>query len=186
MTLSLLQKIRNSLYDNVCKDIKLREAADDNIYDYKLVNPKAFVGWIPPNSQNASEYTDCLLAEMETQKTIPCMLVSYDEDEDNGQSTDTNIRLTFAVYGPGLQVEEKEIVENYTGYESLINFIDRTKAFLLRSKLSLGITAIVSSIKSSLYKEQPFPIWLGSITFTCRNEPYVNLDMTNKENSFLL
>lgn len=186
MTLSLLQKIRDSLYKNVCMDIKLRESADDNVYNYKLVNPKAFVGWIPPISQNAGESLECLLTEMESQKSVPCLLVSYDEDEDDGQSNTTNVRLIFAVYGPGLQIKEKEIIEEYTGYESLINFMDRTKAFLLRTKLALGVTAIVSSVKSSLYKEQPFPIWMGSLTFTCQNEPYVNLDVANIENSFLL
>lgn len=181
MTLSLLQGIKKNLFENVCKDIKLREPADENIYEYNLVNPQAFIGWVPPNAQDVQE----TLKDTLGQRSIPCLVVSYDEDNDDGQENVTQIRLTLVVYSPGVQTDEGEFTEDFTGYENLINFMDRTKAFLLRSKLSLGVTAIISSVKSSLYKEQPFPYWVGNITFTCQNQPYVRLDLAYSEQRLL-
>lgn len=158
-TVAVLENIRDFLLSNVSPGIQLQQSNDKNIAEYELVNPNVFVGWIPPNGY--------LPEGVET--AIPCLIVGLDEAADNGEEGQYNIRISAAVFSPGLHepVEtEIQYTPDFQGYIDLLNLIDRTKAELLKNRIASP------PLKWGMYQEQPYPYWYGWITFSIQKRSY--------------
>jgi len=158
----ILEAFQAFLAEKVASGIKFQQARVNEVQKYELVNPQVHIGWIPPQG--------FLPPEMEY--TIPCLVVGYDEDSDDGQEGSMNIRLSVAVYNPGKHepdVNGIKYTPNMEGYRDLLNFIDRTKAELLRNRIINKTVTVQLPIKTGMYaQEQPYPFWYGWLTFSVR------------------
>lgn len=169
MTVTLLEKMQEVLQKEVCDKVEIRESADSGT-EYKIVHPICFVGYIPPDMNVAELFNG--------QNSIPCMVIGVSDDLDNGQSAELDIELFFAVDSPGVLDENKKFTPNFEGYINLLNFIDKTKAFLLRDSFAFDFMIINSEMKSGLCKEQAYPLWFGYLKFKARHSAYPSVDMT--------
>lgn len=159
----ILEAIRDTLRDNVASNIKLQAPLDDDINNYQLMSPNVFIGWLPPPNQ-LQDVPQQLLDGVK--KAIPCMVVTFDEGNDDGNEADLNIRVSFAVYNPGLTEPDGNFTPSSKGYQDLINLI-----FLAREHLSNypiisnGKTEANKPFKWGMYLDQPQPYWFGWLTF---------------------
>lgn len=159
----ILEAIRDTLITNVASKIKLQVPFDDNISKYELMNPNVFIGWLPPPNQLQDTPQQLLDG---VKKAIPCMIVTFDTGDDDGNEAGLNIRISFAVYNPGLIDIDGEFKANSRGYQDLINLI-----FLVREELSSnpimvnGKTSANKPFKWGMYLDQPQPYWFGYLTF---------------------
>ncbi|MEG0693348.1 MAG: hypothetical protein RR444_09750 [Oscillospiraceae bacterium] len=170
MTVTLLEKLKSILQREVCDKIELRESDDDN-EGYRVVNPSCFIGWIPPDNQ-MMQFGESL----QKQKSIPCLVVGMEKAVDVGEHEEVDIKLNFAVYSPG-EVDQSGVLNvNFEGYVSLLNFIDKTKAFLIKDSFNLDCMIINSEIESGVFEEQAYPIWLGYMKFKVRRNAYPKID----------
>lgn len=165
-TVKILDKLKDFLSVNVCADMKLKKPSDKDIDNFELVAPAVHIGWIPPKG--------FLPAELETD--IPCLVVGFDEDEDDGQEDDVKIRISAAVYSPGKHIPNAtgavECTPDFEGYIDLLNLLDRTKAEIAKAQIINGIP-IKYPIKRGMYQEtQPYPYWYGWISFSVKNQSY--------------
>lgn len=160
-----LEALKKFLTDKVIPQIKLKKPNDKKVTEYKLIHPAVHIGWIPPNGY--------LPPEIES--AIPCIIVGYDEGEDDNIETNLNIRLSFAIWNPGFQDEEQNLTPDFEGYRDLSNFIEKTKHELKINKIIEGTTTIQYPIKWGLYQDQPYPYWYGYITFKVngQSEEYI-------------
>lgn len=159
-TIAILEALQAFLQDKVTPTIKLQKPNDNNVKDYTLVNPAVHIGWIPPKGY--------LPEGMES--AIPCLIVGMDDGSQDAQSNDLNIRISAAVYSPGLHAPDAVGAITYTpdfqGYQDLLNLMDRTLAKLTENRVVNGVS-IQDPIKWGMYQsEQPYPYWYGWITFT--------------------
>lgn len=161
-----LDSIKDFLEEKVASNLKLLKANDNNVNAYELVNPQVHIGWIPPKGYlpEGMEYM------------APCLVVGYDEDNDDGQDLDLNIRISVVVYKPGTykpnENSQIEYIPNMEGYRDLLNLMDLTKAELKRTRIINQKVTIQMPIKSGMYQnEQPYPYWYGWITFSARTIP---------------
>jgi len=159
-TIKILEAYEHFFKEKVTPTIKLQKPSDDNVEDYELVNPQVHVGWVPPKGY--------LPAGMES--AMPCLIVGMDDASDDGQSAEVNIRISVAVYSPGIHAPNSDESLNYTpdfkGYNDLLNLIDRTVDELLRNRIIYGVSTAELPIKWGMYQDQPYPYWYGYITFT--------------------
>jgi hypothetical protein len=157
--MSVLEDIKAFLLEKVTPTIKLQKSNDNNVMTYELVNPAVHVGWIPPKGY--------LPEGMES--AIPCLIVGLDEGSSDYQDKGLNIRISAAVFSPGLH-KPVESGLNYTpdfqGYEDLLNLIDRTVDTLKKNPIIKQKVTINESIKWGMYQDQPYPYWYGWITFS--------------------
>lgn len=159
----VLEAIRDNLIANVASNIKLQVPYDDDITKYELMNPNVFIGWLPP----ANQLQDMPQQLMDgVKKAIPCIIVTFDDGEDDGSDAGLNIRVSFAVYNPGLTNPDGEFIPDSKGYQDLVNLI-----FLTRQELSSnpvicnGKTEVNKPFKWGMYLDQPQPYWFGYLTF---------------------
>jgi hypothetical protein len=160
-TIAILEAVQAFLQEKVTPTIKLQKASDTNVHDYSLVNPVVHIGWIPPKGY--------LPAGMES--AIPCLIVGFDDGTKDSQDENLNLRISAAVYSPGLHApkESGEIayIPDFQGYRDLINLIDRTVAKLRENPIVKGKGTVRDPIKWGVYQqEQPYPYWYGWITIT--------------------
>lgn len=158
-TIAVLEALQAFLQDKVTPTIELQKPSNNNVKDYTLVNPSVHIGWLPPNGY--------LPDGMES--AIPCLVVGLDDASEDAQGKDLNIRISAAVYSPGLHAPDASGVIIYTpdfqGYRDLLNLMDRTLAKLTENRVVNGVT-IQETIKWGMYLEQPHPYWYGWIAFT--------------------
>lgn len=95
----ILEAIQSFCVAHVAPKIKLMVPNDDDIRDYKLMHPNAFIGWLPPPNQLEDVP---LQLDNGIKKAIPAMVIGMDEGDDDGNDAGINIRITFIVYNPGL------------------------------------------------------------------------------------
>lgn len=156
-----LEAIQKFLQVNVAPNIKLRKPNDKKVTDYKLINPSIHIGWIPPNGY--------LPPEIEA--AIPCAIIGHDEGQNDGEESELNIRLSFAIWNPGFQDTEQNLTPSFDGYKDLLNFIEKTKQELISKRIIGGKTKVEFPVKWGMYQEQPYPYWYGYITFKVKGQP---------------
>lgn len=164
MTVTALQEIKK-YYDNLLADVRLQKPNDNDILDYTLVQPAVHIGWIPPGGVLPTENT----------ATIPCLVVGLDEKESSSDDTTLNLRITVAIYDPGLHQQSGETMEyasNFEGYITLLNLMDKLEAQMLKDRVLAGKYELASGIKAKLYDEQSYPYWYGYLSFSVTNEAY--------------
>lgn len=160
-TMSVLEDIKSFLLDKVTPTIKLQKSNDNNVHDYALVNPQVHIGWIPPKGY--------LPEGMES--AIPCLIVGFDDGSKDTQEKDFNIRISAAVYSPGLHATDDSgkiiYTPDFQGYQDLLNLIDRTVAKLEENPVIYHKVAIQDPVKWGVYQqEQPYPYWYGWISLS--------------------
>lgn len=169
-TLIILESLQKFLQEKVTPGITLQKPNDDNVDEYKLVNPVVHTGWIPPKGY--------LPEGMES--AIPCLIVGMDEASDDGSDREINIRITAAVYSPGKHIPADgkaiDYIPDLKGYHDLLNLIDKTVAELSRNPVINTAGMVQRPIKYGMYQEQPYPYWYGWITFTLRKSPYPQVE----------
>lgn len=150
-----LEAIQKFLNNHVVSKVKFKRPNDKKVTDYKLVNPAVHIGWIPPNGY--------LPPEIES--AIPCVIVGYDDGEDDDIETNLNIRLSFVIWNPGFQDADQNLTPDFEGYRDLLNFIEKTKHELKSKRIIEGTTTIQHPLRWGMYQEQPYPYWYGFISF---------------------
>lgn len=159
----ILEAIQNFLIKNVSAKVKLQAPADDNIKNYQLMHPNVFIGWIPPSNQ-LNDIPQQLMDDVK--KSLPGMIVGFDDGDDDGNEAGLNIRISFGVYNPGIYKEDNSFMPNMKGYQDLVNLI-----FLTRQELSnnpiieAGKTQANKPFKWGMYADSPIPYWWGWLTF---------------------
>ncbi|RII32849.1 hypothetical protein D2A34_21885 [Clostridium chromiireducens] len=170
LTVSTLDEIKLFLQQNVCSKHKLKKPNDKNVDEFELVNPNVFIMNFPPKN----------FLPDGIKSTIPCIMINFEDGIDDNQTSDMNVRLIFIVYNPGFHKENSENIVEVTpdgnGWIDLLNFIDKTKAEILRNRILNGIT-IQSPLKWGIYqKEEQIPdtdpYFYGWITFGTQNKAY--------------
>ncbi|WP_157756216.1 hypothetical protein [Paenibacillus crassostreae] len=148
---------------------------DDDIREYQLMHPNAFIGWLPPPNQ----LEDVPLQLPDGVKSaIPAMVVGMDDGEDDGSDAGINIRITFVVYNPGLYPESGVIIPNYKGYQDLLNLMTICRRELSSNYLiGGGETSAQKPFRWGMYQQQPVGYWVGWLTFraTTVTLPFVNV-----------
>lgn len=159
----ILEAIRDFLKENVASKIKLQVPFDDEINNYQLMHPNVFIGWLPSPNQ-LQDVPQQLLNGIK--KAIPCMIVTFDDGEDDGNDAGLNIRISFAVYNPGLYEPNGEFTPDSKGYQDLINLMFLTRQELSSNPiLEKGRTQASKPFKWGMYLDQPQPYWFGWLTF---------------------
>ncbi|MDF2891243.1 MAG: hypothetical protein K0R80_1610 [Clostridia bacterium] len=173
-TVTILGKIKEFLEEEVAPKIKLQKASDNNVDSYELVNPQVFIGWLPPNGCIPEGLTH----------TIPCLLVGLEDSSDDGNEGEINIRISAAVYSPGMhkiagvaEASTTEFKADFQGYVDLLNLLDRTTAKLIKAQVIKNSVPLVYPVKSGMYQEQPYPFWYGWITFSVKRPAYPKVDV---------
>lgn len=163
-TMTILQSLETFLKEKVVPTIKLQKANDNDIEEYTLVNPSVHIGWLPPKGY--------LPEGMEA--AIPCLVVGLD-DATKDSEADFSIRISAAVYSPGLhkpnEVDDTKLdyYPDFKGYHDLLNLIDRTVFHLERNVIIDRKATLEGPIKWGMYPDQqPYPYWYGWITFSLR------------------
>jgi hypothetical protein len=88
-----------------------------------------------------------------------------DDAEDDGQEDDLTIRISFVVWNPGFQDDNKKLTNDFEGYRDLVNLIELTKHELKVKRIIQNKITVRYPIKRGMYQEQPYPYWYGWITF---------------------
>ncbi|WP_069997755.1 hypothetical protein [Cellulosilyticum sp. I15G10I2] len=162
----ILDLLKEYLEENVANKIKLQLADDNNIANYKLVNPNVFVGWIPPKGYLPTD----------VEQHIPCIVVGLDDGSDNSDYTTFSIRLSFAIFSPGDHTPNEsgniKYIPSFNGYRDLLNFIDLTKAALISDTIIKSKMKLQDNVKWKMYEEQPYPYWYGYMTFEVSTKAY--------------
>lgn len=165
MTVTYLDEIKEYYQRTCLAGLLLQKPDDENIMDYKLVEPAAHTGWIPPGG---------VLLPSEA-VTIPCIVVGLDDKTSTGDETTLNLRITVAVYDPGrheLHNDTMSYKPNFEGYKTLLNFMDKLEMQTLKDHVLAGAYELTSAIKSKMYEEQPYPYWYGCLQFSVQREAY--------------
>jgi hypothetical protein len=159
--MTVLETLKAFLEAKVTPTIKLQKAENNNVQTYELVNPTVHIGWLPPNGY--------LPEGMES--AIPCLIVGMDEGTKDDTGKEFNIRISAAVYSPGLHTPKEtgqglKYTPDYQGYWDLLNLIDRTVIKLGENPIIKNKVTIKDPVKWGMYQEQPYPYWYGWITLT--------------------
>lgn len=160
-TIAVLEALQSFLQEKVTPTIRLQKPNDNNVQEYLLVNPSVHIGWIPPKGY--------LPEGMES--AIPCLIVGLDDGTRDSQDKELSIRISAAVYSPGLHAPDGVggilYTPDFHGYQDLLNLIDRTVAKLEENPVIGKKVTIKDPIQWGMYQqEQPYPYWYGWITFT--------------------
>ncbi len=166
MNVSVLDTVKAFLEEKVASKIQLQRSEPEESGEYALMHPNVFVGWVPPEGYLPVGIT----------AAIPCIVVGMDTGEDDRVEKETlAIRLSLAVYDPGLHDPENPGPFGYTpsleGYRNLVNFTDHTRAELLKHH-RIGNLSLEGPVKWGIYKDQPWPYWYSYITLTLRQPSY--------------
>ncbi|MEO3948041.1 hypothetical protein AAFN83_21730 [Gorillibacterium sp. CAU 1737] len=145
--------------------------------DYRLVHPKALIGWIPhPN------YPEDLLLELPSvmKKAVPAMVIGMDEGDDDGKDAGIAARITFMVFNPGTYLAPGQLSTDGKGYQDLLNLMHICRSELAKSYLiGDGKTAAQKPFRWGVYQKQAADYWIGWLTFRATA---VVLPLMTKEN----
>jgi len=162
-TVEIVDGIRDWLNKNVCSQIKLKKPSDDDVSLFELVNPVAYSVYYPAKKSNEDV-------------GVPSVVVIPDEGTDNGENFTLPIRLVFCIYSPGFHGADDSFKPDNDGWRDLLNFMDRTKASILRSQNLDGISVgMPLNIGLSAPEEQTpalDPYYFGYITFNAITPSY--------------
>ena len=150
---TILEALKEFIKEEIAYKILLHKAPDENV-EIEYVNPCVFIGYLPPKNFLPEGYD------------IPCIIVGEENGEDDGNSANLNIKLSFVTYGAGDYDENDVLMPDMQGYKDLLNLITRTRTTLSSNPFIKSITVIEKPIKWGMYQEQPFPYWYGYMTFT--------------------
>lgn len=136
----------------------------------EVCSPLVHVGWFSPDEG----------LPVDGSVKVPCVLVGMDKSSDSGSDPLTmDVVLRFMTYDPG-DIDNIGTI----GYTSLLDFMGRTKMFLLSEgtlKLGgLGTVVIQKPYEFFPDKVQSWPIWTGTALFK------VNLASSNVSMSAIL
>lgn len=165
---SSLKLIKEWLEDLIATDkVQLKRPSKDNrVSGYELVAPAVHIGLVPPNG----------ILDESAGIRIPCLAVGIEEANGDADETRLALRITAIVYDPGTQSAESggaaTLTPNFDGYTTLLNFMDRVKAWILREDGAAGCFALEGGVKLTPYEEQPWPYWYGALTFAVSGGPY--------------
>lgn len=153
------------------KEIKAqRPEKGGGILAYSLVAPAVHIGLIPPGHYLPAD--DSI--------RIPCVTIGIMERGDDNDGSSVSLRLTVAIYDPGHQEISSEhglsLAPNFDGYVTLLNLLDSLAASIMSAGKIADSFELASSVKTSVYEEQPWPYWYGALTFTVDGAPYAKLD----------
>jgi hypothetical protein len=164
-TVEILDKLRDWLQENVCQNIKLKVPSDDNIISFELVNPTAYSAYMP--------FKKAL--PLGIKSAIPGVVVTFEEATDDGENLSLSIRLIHCVYSPGVHDVEKFTPDN-EGWRDLLNFMDKTRAAVLKNRSITGITVDLPLTQGFYNPEEQTPdldpYYFGWITFDVRVPAY--------------
>lgn len=162
-TVSSLTKIKSWLEKLIAAEhLTLKSPTDgEHASSYRLAVPAVHVGYVPPNG----------VLDPKAKPRIPCLVVGAEQSDDDRDGTVIAVRITAAVYDPGEQTfgqssQQLQLVPNFDGYITLLNFLDRVKEWMLRSDAIAGRFQLESPVALKTYEEQPWPYWYGTLTFT--------------------
>lgn len=159
----ILESIKNFLEENVSPKIQLQAPLNDDIKDYRLMNPNVFTGWLPPPNylQDVPEqFLDGI------KSALPAVIVGFDDGDDDGSDAGLNIRLVVSVYNPGMYMPDGDILFNNQGYKDLVNLMFLCRQELIGSTIiDGGKTEAQKPFKWGMYPDSPIPYWFGWITF---------------------
>ena len=150
-----LESIQKFLIEQVASKVKLKKANGVNILEYKLVNPQVYIGYVPQSGYLPKEIN----------LELPCIIVAQDRGKDDGSDSFSKIRLSFFVYNPGLQDENKNLTKDFDGYLDLVNLMELTRQELFKHRIINCKTTVNYPIRWGIYREQAYPYWSGWITF---------------------
>ncbi|MCQ4895548.1 hypothetical protein [Anaerotruncus sp. DFI.9.16] len=160
-----LQSIRDFYLSHALKGMELKCPPDgERIDGYSLVQPSAYIGWIPPGDVLGPD-----------RPIVPCIVVGLDRRLSSDDDTRLELRVTAAVYDPGHQERKDNQIQytpNLDGYVTLLNLLDRLEAATLREQVLAGRYSLASSVETRMYDEQPFPYWYGYLKFTLSDGAY--------------
>jgi len=162
-TVEIIDRIRDWLNDNVCSQIKLKRPYDDDVTKFELVHPVAYSIFYPAQKAN-------------NEIGIPSISVMFDEATDDGKIYTLPIKLVFCVYSPGFHKPEDDFTPDNEGWRDLLNFMDRTKAAIIRSRNLNGVSAqLPLTLGLTIPEEQTpelDPYYFGYITFDVNASSY--------------
>lgn len=169
-TMSIINDLKIFLEKYVANDIELKCSDDDNAYNFSLVHPSVFIGWIPPKG---------FLPEV-IESAIPCIMVGLDNGTDDSRESSFKIKLSMATWSPGeyqKENQEEKLIPSFNGYVDLINLLDKTKAVLLKNLIISEKYIIDGDVSYGMYNEQPYPYWYGYMTFSIKAKAYPNTEI---------
>lgn len=177
-TMKIIENVQKFLEDNVCNTIRLKCPYDNDTERFELINPVVYPVYMPLKRQLPPGI----------KSAIPCLVVGFDEAEDDGQETGVKIRILAGVYDPGTHVsdgDEVMCVPDTNGWCDLINLLDRTRAEICKSRL-LNNTGIQYPVKWGVYQqdEQMFPdlnpYYFGWMSFSVSAPSYPASEIAKK------
>jgi len=169
-TVKTLEQIQSFLKEKVCENFKLKKPNDKNVDEFELVNPNVFIMNFPPK-----KYLPVGMKSIN-----PCIIVNFEDGTDDKETSEMNLRLIFIVYSPGFHDKNSEdIVEaipDGKGGIDLLNFMDKTKAEIIKNQILNGVK-IQYPIKWGIYQKEEQtpetdPYFYGWITFGVKIKPY--------------
>lgn len=169
-TVTVLEEIQAFLKENVCNSIKLKKPDDDNVDKFELINPNVFIMEFP--SKN--------FLPKNVESIVPCIMVNFEDGNDDGDTADVNIRLMLIIYNPGLHAANSDgdivVTPDGNGWIDLLNFIDKAKNEILKKQFLNGV-AIKYPLKWGTYQKEEQapesrPYFYGWITFSVKQQSY--------------
>lgn len=156
-------ELKELLEREVCAEIKLKRPIREDDIAFELAPPVVTIGW------PAVELTSPQLRDR-----VPGIAIGLDGPvTDDGKEQIIPVCLACIVYSPGTLWEpEKLDVTKETGYQDLLNLIDRIvrtirRADPITSRLVLAKPEIQWDAEAEPYGNY----WLGSVTFTLSAAP---------------
>ena len=156
-------ELKELLEREVCAGIKLKRPVREDDVTFELATPVVAIGW------PAVEITSPQL-----RNRVPGIAIGLDGPvTDDGEKQIIPVCLACIVYSPGTLWEpEKLNVSEETGYQDLLNLIDRIvrtvrRADPITSRLVLAKPEIQWDAEAEPYGNY----WLGSVTFTLSAAP---------------
>lgn len=125
---------------------------------YELVRPSVHVGWIPNLPED--------------DVSIPSLTVGMEENEIDEDDGNLQVVITAAVSRYGITDKDGVVTYGMSGYKDLLNLMDKTAAAILRTRAIASNLMLSSSVKLSMYTEQPYPYWYGKLKFAVDTAGY--------------
>lgn len=164
-TVEILDTIQKWLTETVCKNMNLKVPDDNNVEKFELANPNAYSAYMPIKKS----------LPQGIKSAIPGIVVTFEEGTNDNEGFVLPIRLIHCVYSPGLHKPDT-FLPNNDGWRDLLNFMDKTRAAILRSQNIDGIS-VVLPLKTGFYNPEEQipeldPYYFGWIMFDVKTPSY--------------
>lgn len=156
-------ELKELLKREVCSGIRLKRPVRGDDVVFELAPPVVTIGW------PALEITDTRLRDR-----VPAVAIGLDGPvTDDGREQIIPVCLACIVYSPGTLWEpEKLDVTRDTGYQDLLNLIDRIVQTIRRENpVTPRLTLAKPEIQWDAEAEPYGDYWLGSVSFTLSAAP---------------